>query len=127
MKTTTLVDEAGVVGTAGPSTKKFFPITLGGNISLQLATTGTLRCSAPKVYGSNLSGADVNGDANASDISAAFTLPGSSTGIADVTSDGSSQGVQAGPLWFAYIAVQFPAPTAGAGRLFAAMNDAGRT
>jgi hypothetical protein len=130
MKTTTLVDEAAVGTTA--STRKFFPVTFGGNVALQLATAaadktagGTL-AGTWKVFGSNKPGADVDGDANASDITAAFTIPGSSTGIASVSSGGSSQGVQAGPLWFAYIAAIFT-PSSGAGSILGYMNDAGRT
>lgn len=135
MKTTTLLDEAGVVGTA--SSKKFFPVTRGGSVAIQIATAaadktagGTLRSAAPKIFGSNMPSADcaVGGDPNASDITAAFTQPGTTTSAVAITADGqASQGLQAGPLWFAYIAVQFPAPSAGAGRLLAYMNDAGRT
>lgn len=125
---TTLVDEA-AVGTTG-STKTFFPVKFGGSVSLQLVTAaadktagGTLAGSW-KIFGSNAAGADVSGDVNASDITAAFTLPGTSnTAIAVVTTGGSSQGAQAGPLWFAYIAAVFT-PTSGAGRIIANMNVA---
>jgi len=123
----TIVDEAAVGTTA--STRKFFPIKFGGSVSLQLATAaadktagGTI-AGAWKVFGSNAPGADVNGDALAPDITAAFTLPGSSTGIAAVLTGGSSQGVQAGPMWFKYLAAVFT-PTSGAGRIVGYMNEA---
>lgn len=129
---TILVDEAAVGTTA--SSKKFQPVTRGGSVSLQLATsaadksgpTGCTLAGSWKVYGSNKPGADVDGDPNASDITAAFTLPGSSTAIAVVVTGGSSQGVQAGPLWFKYIAAVFT-PTSGAGWIIGNLNEAEKT
>ena len=123
---TTLVNEV-AVGTT-PSTRKFFPTKFGGSVSLQLSTgaahqvAGGTLAGSWKIYGSNRDGADVNDDAYAPDITAAFTIPGSSSAIAAVTTGGSAQGVQAGPLWFKYIAAVFT-PTSGAGWIYGAMNE----
>jgi hypothetical protein len=129
MDAKTILDEAFTANGTGIGTKRFYPVKKGGAVSLQCATTDAAGATGGTldgdwiVYGSNKPGADVNGDDAASDITAAFTLPGSDTGIATVTTGGSSQGVQAGPLWFAYIAVVFDRDS-GTGKTVVHMNEA---
>lgn len=99
----------------------------GGNISLHLITDGTV-AGAWKVLGSNKPDVDVSGDTEAVDITAAFKDAGNNaiatvTGSADAT---QKQGVQAGPIWFGTITVQFT-PSGGAGNTSGYLNEAGES
>jgi hypothetical protein len=97
-----------------------------GNISLHLATDGTLDGSWV-VLGSNKTDADVNGDADAFDCTAAWVTGATPTaGIATVahgTAATQKQGVQAGAVWFGAIAVKFT-PSGGTGTCSAFLNQA---
>lgn len=97
-----------------------------GNISVQLVTDGTL--DGPwTILASNKPDCDVNGDADAVDVTAAFVTGASGGGgvvtVVHGTVATQRQGVQAGPFWFAAIAVKL-APSAGNGTGSAFLNEA---
>lgn len=124
MPPTTIFSKA-ASGTTALRGDHFVPVPRGGLVGLQLATLqGSTLAGAWKVFGSNKPGADVNGDPDASDITAAFSVPGlTASAIAAVVSGASSQAVQAGPLYFAYVDAVFT-PTTGAGTAAAHLNAA---
>lgn len=112
-------------GTTAVRGDRFVQVPKGGLVSLQLATLqGSTLAGSWVIYGSNKPGADVDGDADASDITAAFSIPGlTPAAVAVVVSGASSQAVQAGPLYFAYLDAKF-IPTSGAGTAAAHLNAA---
>lgn len=128
---TVLMPKAAIVGTTavtGPFIKLSRPkdtASAGSTPSIQLVTDGTVD-GAWAILGSNKTDCDVNGDTEASDITAAFEIA-AGTAIATVahgTAATQSQGVQPpSPLAFAGIAARFT-PTGGAGNRAAYMNEA---
>jgi hypothetical protein len=76
---------------------------------------------------SNKIDCDANGDTEAVDITAAFVTGATPTaGIVTVTGSADTtqyQGVQAGELWFAAIALKF-VPTGGTGNVSGYLNEA---
>jgi hypothetical protein len=99
---------------------KFMKITKGGRVSMQTVARGT-PTGTWKFFGSNKEGADVNGDADAPDVTAAFK---DGTGAAVTNPSGSplNQMTQAGPVYFAYIGGQFT-PASGAGSVALLPNE----
>lgn len=105
---TKIMDGKTVTATTAPD--KRMSISRGGGVSLHLATTtanGTW-----KIYGSNKPGADVDGDSQASDITAAFK-DGAGNAVANPSGSASSQIVQAGPCYFAYLWAQLEGASGG--------------
>lgn len=96
----------------------------GGNISIHGVTDATLD-GTWTVLGSNKPDADVNGDTEAVDISAAFKDAGNNAiaTVAHGTAATQKQGWQAGPIWFGAIAIKFT-PSGGAGNRSAYLNEA---
>ena len=130
---TTLIPKTAISGTT-PIKSPFVKLRVSkgtggeaqGNIALQLATDGTVD-GAWQVLGSNKTDADVNGDPDAVDITAAWVTGASGGGgivtVAHGTAATQKQGVQAGPYWFAAIALVFT-PSAGAGNASGFLNEA---
>jgi hypothetical protein len=98
--TTAIMDGKTVTSTTAAD--KAMAITRGGGVSLQLITTTAT--GTWKIYGSNKPGDDVARSAG-SDITASFTQ-GDGEAVANPAGSATSQIVQAGGCFFAYIWAQ---------------------
>jgi hypothetical protein len=113
---------SGSISGTTPLGPMFVALARRGRFALQLATTGTV-AGTWKVFGSNKSGADVNGDASASDVTAAFETAADAP-ISQPAGSPTSQLVQAGDIFFAYVGAQFT-PSSGSGTAVANGNEIG--
>jgi hypothetical protein len=127
MLRSTILPQGPISGTT-PKLGRAASLRATGKINLQLVTDGTVD-GTWKVLGSNKDGGDVIWDEEASDITAAFTQPGTSTSVETVDHSApatQSQMVQAGPVYCAYVNVKFT-PTAGSGNVSAFINEVAPT